>query len=407
MKRIFYPGTFYLPNKDTDYSKWSVISCDQHTSNIEYWNNVKELVKNSPSSLNLILPEAYIHLDSEYSIEDIYKYMDEYLKNETIIPVIENGLIIVERETSTGKRIGLLGTIDLEEYSFKDNDHLIVATEDYVENRLKVRIKIRENALLELSHAIVFIKDNENLIEKVYKKCQKNKPIYDFNLMFNSSRIRGFKVSKEDSSLLLESINNIDNEHDPIMMVGDGNHSLASAKICWENYKQNNPDYNPNHPLRYAMVELEPLSSDSIQFYPIHRFVYDVPFSNLYNEFSDYLDKNHIKNVGNHIITLKSKDDIEVFNFKSTIDSIKILQDFLDMYHISNGYNVDYIHDEKEIKRLIKNNKGTAIIVEAIDKEELFDWVKMNGHLPKKTFSIGTSSEKRYYLEARIIKENI
>ena len=330
--------------------------------------------------------------------------MNDYLQNKVLSLKVDDGLIIVERDTSTGKRIGVVGLIDLEEYSYIDNNHLIVASEDYVEKRLKARIEIREKASLELSHAIVFTLDDDKEIYKVYKKCQKCIPLYDFNLMENGGHLRGWKIAGEEKELLLKLLNTRDLDNEPIMIVGDGNHSLASAKVCWENYKANNPSYPLEHPLRYAMVELESLNSEAIKFYPIHRFIYNVPFSNLCSEFVDYLKRNKIKNIGNSVITIKSKDDIRVFNFRSTIDSIKILQDFLDEYRITNGYDIDYIHDEGVIKKLIKENRGTAIFIEPIDKSELFNWVKENGHLPKKTFSIGMSNEKRYYLESRIIK---
>ena len=404
MKNIFDSETFYLPNTKIDYEKWSIISCDQHTSSLDYWKNVKNIVNNSPSSLNLILPEAYIHSNVPYSIKDIYKYMDNYLSDGTLVKTVDNGLILVERETSTGKRIGVVGIIDLEEYSYDDNNHLIVATEDYVKERLKMRVEIRKDAKLELSHAIIFVDDKNNLIEKVYKKCQNYKPLYDFNLMENGGHIRGYLIDNEEKNMLLNSINKRDNDTEPIMMIGDGNHSLAAAKVTWENYKLSNPLYDPNHPLRYAMVEVEALNSETIKFYPIHRFVFDVPFFKLCDDFKQYLSNKGQNCVGNHIITFKSKDEIKCFSFSSSIDSIKYLQDFLDNYIIKNNYKVDYLHDEEEINYMISKNLGSGILLESINKDELFDWVKMNGHLPKKSFSIGTSNEKRYYLESRIIK---
>ena len=402
-KYFFLSGNFLLPNKNIDYTKWSVISCDQHTSNLEYWKKTRDYVGLNPSSLYLTMPELQVDNDIVLNARQINNNMVDYLNDGILEQTIIDGLVLVERETTDGIRIGLVGLIDLDEYSYTDNKHLIVATEDCVLSRLKKRVEIRENALLELSHAIVFINDKTNLIENAYNLIKNDEPLYDFDLMNNSGHIRGFKVLGDLKNRLLESINKRDNDTDPILLVGDGNHSLAAAKECWNNYKNSHPNYNINHPLRYAMVELENVNSIG-DFYPIHRYVYDVDIDKLINDFNKYLNDNNIIQSGDHKLIFKSKNKTYTYTFSSPFCIIKSIQRFFDINGTNYVYKIDYLHDIIEVNQMIDSNGGVGVILEKIDKDDLFKYVKESGHLPKKSFSIGEADDKRFYLESRIIK---
>ncbi len=395
---FFKSAKIYLPDIDSPLSKWAVIACDQYTSSIDYWFNVKKEVGNAPSTLNLIYPEVYLNTDINVNIKDIYNNMNKYINDKIIVPAFEDGLILVERETTSGKRIGIVGVIDLEKYSFTDNSYPIIATEDIVKNRLDKRIEIRTNASIELPHTILFLLDKtKTIIENAYKECLKSDPIYDFDLMMNGGHIRGFKIEGELKNRLLDAINNkIDS---PSIIVGDGNHSLASSKLCYEKFKQNNQN-DSNTPLRFALIELENLFSDSVEFFPIHRFLFNKSVKDVSYDFNYYLKKNNIESKGIYKVILKDERDSFEFYFESSIECIKIVQSFIE----SKGYMCDYPHEEKEINNLLKEQKGTAILLNSIDKDELLLWIKENGHLPKKSFSIGKADDKRFYLESRVIK---
>ena len=395
---FFKSGDIYLPNKKVPYEKWAVIACDQYTSSISYWDKVNEIVGKSPSTLRLIYPEVYLNIKSDLKIEDIFNNMDNYLKNEVVVPSTKDGLVLVERETSSGKRIGVIGLIDLEQYSFTDNTYPIIATEDIVKNRLDTRIEIRNKANIELPHTILFIIDeNKTIIEEAYKECLHEKPIYDFDLMMNGGHIRGFELKGDIKDKLLKNINNINDN--PKIIVGDGNHSLATAKLTYERYKENHSDYKTS-PLRYTLVEIENLFSNEVGFFPIHRFIFNIKIDELIKDFNDYINKFHIK-LGKNKEAIFVGDNKETkFGFSSSIECIKIIQDFVEY----KKYNVDYPHELDEINELLDSNKGCAITLNSIDRKDLLNWIKNNGHLPKKSFSIGKANDKKFYLESRKIR---
>ena len=406
-----------LPNKNIDLTKWTVIACDQYTSDKEYWENVENLVSKEPSTLRLTLPEIYLETeDEENKIKEINKTMNEYLNNN-IFNEYKDSIIYVERTLQNNKiRKGLIAAIDLEEYDFKEGStSLIRATEKTIIERIPPRVKIRENATLELPHIMLLIDNQEkDIIESI--DSSKLDKIYDFDLMNNSGHLTGYKLNNNDiNSLFLKLEKYLDKEqfnkkyqtNDKevlLFAVGDGNHSLATAKTIYENLKQKLPkEEYLNHPSRYALVEIVNLHSESLEFEPIHRVVFNVDKDDLLEELNKYYDIN-TNGIGQKfkLITKTGETTYYISNPKLNL-SVGSIQMFLDEYLKDKDSKIDYIHEEESLKKLIdKNNIG--FVFDTIEKNELFKTVILEGSLPRKTFSMGISNDKRFYLESRKIK---
>ena len=406
-----------LPNKNIDLTKWTVIACDQYTSDKEYWENVENLVSKEPSTLRLTLPEIYLETeDEENKIKEINKTMTEYLNNN-IFTEYKDSIIYVERTLQNNKvRKGLIAAIDLEEYDFKEGStSLIRATEKTIIERIPPRVKIRENATLELPHIMLLIDNQEkDIIESI--DSSKLDKIYDFDLMNNSGHLTGYKLNnKEINSIFLKLEKYLDKEqfnkkyqtNDKevlLFAVGDGNHSLATAKTIYENLKQTlSKEEYLNHLSRYALVEIVNLHSESLEFEPIHRVVFNVDKDDLLEELNKYYDIN-TNGIGQKfkLITETSETTYYISNPKSNL-SVGSIQIFLDEYLKDKDSKIDYIHEEESLKKLIdKNNIG--FVFDTIEKNELFKTVILDGSLPRKTFSMGISNDKRFYLESRKIK---
>ena len=278
----------FLPKETIDLSKWSVIACDQFTSQPEYWDEVKREVNKSPSTLNLILPEVFLGKPEEQSlIACIQQSMRTYLEKKTITPV--EGMVLIERISSTGTRHGLLLALDLEKYNFeRGSSSIIRATEGTIIDRLPPRIRIRENAILELPHILVLIDDPEkSIIEPLWESTSDYPKIYDFDLMLGSGHLKGYLVNDVNiEKKIVEALENFSepdyfhnkygltkNEEILLFAVGDGNHSLATAKAVWEKKKAGLPS---DHPLRYALVEIENIHDPGLSFEPIHRVIFGI-----------------------------------------------------------------------------------------------------------------------------------
>ncbi len=402
MKSTFKKADILVPT-NIDISKWSVVACDQYTSDPLYWEETKKIVGKNPSSLNIILPEVYLDDNVDKSIKKINKTMESYLKKE-IFQEYNDSLIYIEREQSDGRiREGIIGEIDLEDYSFENNSKTRVrATEETVIERIPPRVKVREHAPLEMPHIMILINDpKKEIIESI--KYGAHEKIYDFDLMQNGGHIKGYKVPEELEDILLEKINNNDNEL--VFAVGDGNHSLATAKICYEKLKEklSAEDYL-KHPARYALVEIVNLHSDALQFKPIHRVLFDIDVDNFIKELNNYYNITE-EGTGQKItiVTNNYSKDYYIENPKSNI-SVGSIQMFLDEYLKTHEGIIDYIHGEDAVKDLVNNDNTIGILLDSIKKEELFDTVIKDGVLPRKAFSMGHSYDKRFYLEARKIK---
>ena len=406
--------------KDVDMTKWSVVACDQYTSEPEYWKEVEKEVGSSPSTLTLILPELYLEdTDVEDRIKKINKTMEEYL-DEGIFNEYKDTMIYLERTQKDGKvREGLMAMVDLEDYSYeKGSQTLIRATEKTVIERIPPRLKVRENASLELPHIMILIDDEKiNIIENLKDKVTSEDVVYDFDLMENGGHIKGYKLSDEvingiESGLenlmdkdYFEKKYNVKDKGVLLFAMGDGNHSLATAKVNYENLKKTMSDEEYlNNPARYALVEVVNLHSSALEFEPIHRVIFNTDINNLVEELHKYYDINEDGDGEYFELVTKDFDKrLYISNPKSNI-AVGSIQMFLDDYLKDHSGKLDYIHGD-EITRSMGSEEGNVgILFEVMPKEELFRTVILDGTLPRKTFSMGHSYDKRYYLEARKIK---
>ena len=419
MKIPFKAGNILIP-KNIDMTKWSVVACDQYTSEPTYWQEVKEIVGSNPSTLNLTLPEIYLE---EPDVEERIKKINENMKkmiNEDIFTEYKNSMIYLERTQSDGKiREGLMGIVDLEDYSFETGSQtLIRATEKTVIERIPPRMKVRENALLELPHIMILIDDEKkNIIENLKNKVTNDDIVYDFELMQNGGHIKGYKLNDTTINEVISKLEtladktnfekkyNVSNKGVLLFAMGDGNHSLATAKACYEKIKETmSEEEYLKHPARYALVELVNLHSDALEFEAIHRVLFDIDTKDLIENLYNYYDINE-EGIGQkfEIITKDFDKVLYISNPKSNI-AVGSIQMFLDEYLKNHHGKIDYIHGENVTKELGSKEGNMGIIFDAMAKSDLFKTVILDGALPRKTFSMGHSNDKRFYLEARKIK---
>ena len=329
--------------------------------------------------------------------------MHNYLENG-IFKEYKNILIFVERSQSNGSvRRGILGTVDLEEYDFsKTSESRIRATEGTVLERIPPRVKIRENAPLELPHILLLMNDEKDEIIKKPENCEK---LYDFELMKNGGHITGYRIADSDADRIIEKINEAAKTANGNLLfaVGDGNHSLATAKTCWENLKKTlSPGQIETHPARYCLVEIENIHQEAIEFEPIHRVVFGVNPEKVIEEIKEYYpETSEADNGGQHIIYAFGdiKGDLYIKNSGSQL-AVGTLQNYLD----SKKYKVDYIHGDDAVLSLAKKDGNIAFLLPKPSKNDLFGAVIKDGALPRKTFSMGEADDKRFYIEAKKIK---
>ncbi|MCR5422550.1 MAG: DUF1015 domain-containing protein, partial [Bacilli bacterium] len=325
--KVIRPCNILIPNPYADIRKWAVIACDQYTSEEKYWKDLSEYVDNEPSALNLIFPEVYLNkIDNQKKIKDINNNMDKLLK-ANFFSEYKKSYVFVERETSTGIRLGLVGAIDLEAYDFSRDDTLIRASEKTVKERLPIRVKIRENAALELSHIVLLIDDQKKtLLEELAKRKYSFKRLYDFDLNMNGGNIRAYLIN--DDKTIKEIEEKFDNLIDDnlLALVGDGNHSLASAKMHYENLKAKlSKEKAENNMARYAMVEVENIYDDAMQFDAIHRVVY-----NAGDDFVEGLKETIKGDLKTKIIIGDKEEDLYVNS--NAIVAVKEVQEYIDDY---------------------------------------------------------------------------
>ena len=415
----FKAGNILIP-KDVDMTKWSVVACDQYTSEPDYWNKVKEIVGDSPSTLNLTLPEIYLEdSDVEDRIKKINETMEKYV-NDDLFTEYTDSMIYLERTQDDGKiREGLIGIVDLEDYSYeKGSETLIRATEKTVIERIPPRMKVRENALLELPHIMILIDDDKKeIIENLKNQVKEEDKVYDFDLMQKGGHIKGYKLNDstiEEVLIKLEELADKDNFEAKygvkdkgvlLFAMGDGNHSLATAKACYEKLKETmSEEEYLNNPARYALVELVNLHSEALEFEAIHRVLFDVNVEDLIDNLYKYYNINEDGNGQKFELITKDFDKtLYIENPKSNIP-VGSIQIFLDEYLESHDGKIDYIHGEDVTKELGSKEGNVGIIFESMAKGDLFKTVILDGALPRKTFSMGHSHDKRFYLEARKIK---
>ena len=418
MKIPFKRGNILLP-KNTDMTKWSVVACDQYTSEPEYWNSVREIVGSNPSTLNLTLPEIYLEeSDVEERIKKINQNMEE-LVNMDFFNEYSDSMIYLERTQEDGKvREGLMGIVDLEDYSYeKGSQTLIRATEKTVIERIPPRVKVRENALLELPHIMILIDDEKkNVIESLKNKVTESDIVYDFDLMKNGGHIKGYLLNNETMDEVDERLECLadkdyfENKYGVkdkgilLFAMGDGNHSLATAKACYENLKKEIGEKALSSKSRYALVELVNLHSDALEFEAINRVIFNTDKDKLLNSLKEYYTINKEGNGQEFRVVTDNIDEAwYIENPKSNI-AVGSIQMFLDDYLKDNVGKIDYIHGEDVTKSLASKDNNVGFIFDAMAKEDLFKTVILDGALPRKTFSMGHANDKRYYLETRKIK---
>lgn len=421
MNRAFKPADILLA-KASDMEKWAVVACDQYTSEPEYWDKTYESVGDSLSTLNLILPEIYLNEpDVEKRISNINKTMDSYL-SDGVFEEYKNSFFYVERIQSNGiLRQGIIGMIDLEEYDYsKGSTSLVRATEATVLERIPPRIKVRENAGIELPHIMILIDDEDKtVIEPIGERTDSMELLYDTQLMQNGGSIKGYLVKESDNEEILNAIDRLSDTQtferkygikttSPLVFaMGDGNHSLATAKAFYEELKAKNPDKDlSDHPARYALVEIVNLHSKALEFEAIHRIVTNVDTNDLLDKMKEKLalsDKGNDDEQSFEVILKGEQRKCYIKNPTSNL-TVGSLQGFLDEYLVESSAEIDYIHGTDTLKRLVDADNKLGFILPDMSKSELFPTVIKDGVLPRKTFSMGHAADKRYYIECRKIK---
>ena len=386
-----------LPRDGVDMTKWATVACDQYTADRDYWKKVEELVGVEPSTAKITLAEVYLEdEDKKNRIQKINYLMNKYLKDGIVEEKFE-GMVLVERQINNKKRKGLVLALDLEKYDYhKGSKTLIRATEGTVESRIPPRLEIRKNAVIELPHIMVLIDDpKKTVIEPLF--MEKLDRIYDFELMMEGGHIRGRKIVDEGlMEKIADSLAKLISPDGLLFAMGDGNHSLATAKAYWTDIKSTLSEKEIEiHPARYALVEIVNVHDDGLEFEPIHRIVYKVESGKLIK----YLEGEG-KEV--EIIVEGIKRTIKIKEMGSNL-AVGDLQMLLDKYVVENPEaKIDYIHGDEAVAKLSTGN-NVGVLLKGMKKEELFATVEKDGALPRKTFSMGEANEKRYYLEARKI----
>ena len=487
MSNCFNPANILLPKDGIDMEKWSVIACDQYTSQADYWKTVEEFVGDAPSTLNVVFPEIYLgnkkndkncvcengscaddHTTMYASMSDseriacINSTMEKYLSDGIIQQVVTDGYVLVERTTESGIRLGIVGLVDLDDYDFHPkNPTLIRATEGTVISRIPPRVKIREHAAIELPHVMLLVDDpvdkadnvsdegkltdiynignvEHGIIEYVYSLKDSFRKLYDTELMKDGGHIRGYAIEGEAAKQVTAAFAKKQEQSGGFLFaVGDGNHSLATAKTCWENIRKSQKftdEQLKTHPARYALVEICNLHSKALEFKPIHRLLTNVDVKDMLSFFEAEITKQGLESTeGDEIVfeyiesgsgdsaKTANGDEAVLENNDGTCTAaikthginitnrgdrlpVEILQGILDKYLETHAnVAIDYIHGDEALHGLVQETKGCGIFLQSIDKSTLFPAINAGGVLPRKTFSIGEANEKRYYMECHKI----
>jgi len=424
-----------LPKRGTDYYKWAVVACDQYTSQPSYWEEAKRIVGKAPSTLELILPEAYLEKPGEDErIQSIKEHMRSYL-DTGLLTEKPQGFVLVKRTAGGVERTGLMLALDLEAYDYtKGSETLIRASEGTIVSRIPPRLRIREGAPIELPHILVLIDDPDHtVIEPLVEKQAQLKKLYDTDLMLDGGHITGYLVDGEDDiQSVLQSLSQLKDEtrfhakygeHAPMLFaMGDGNHSFATAKANWEKIKESVPESErADHPARYALVEVENVHDEGIVFEPIHRVLFGASGNRAMETILRHLKAQNdgcarvelgrllgAQSGDTHILPFIT-GEVEgafVVNCPKQQLAVGTLQAALDetVKEIC-GTEVDYIHGADVVKELSKKGGAIGFLLPAMKKSEFFSTVVYDGALPRKTFSMGEANEKRYYMECRSIEK--
>jgi len=395
-----------LPGENIDLEKWAVIACDQFTSQPEYWQKVTELAGSAPSTLNIIYPEAWLS-QGDTRISSINETMLDYKKN--VLTRHVDGFEIVWRKTESGVRIGLMVEVDLEQYDPMDGSvSLIRATEQTVPERIPPRVHIRENASLESPHVLVLVDDpGRTLIEPLAVALKDAASIYDTPLMLGGGRIRAAQVPESLHAGMLAALEGLyQNSQGLLFAVGDGNHSLATARECWLRIRDSIPaDQQANHPARYALCEINNIYDPALEFEPIYRVLFGASRDHIQAAFSRWLTDHGMSLASGGACVLLADNAEMPFHAENDPNPFALfhIQLFLDEYLAENPQvRIDYVHGEDALRQLVSQG-ALGLLLPALKKDDLFEAVRVGGRLPRKSFSMGSATEKRYYMECRII----
>ncbi len=401
------PGVFYLPRQGEDMEKWAMVACDQYTAQKDKWEQADAAVGGAPSALRLIIPEAYLD-ESDLRVPRVQAAMTQYLQDGILTEAVR-GMVLLERATQSGSRLGLVMTVDLDAYDFTPGTKsLIRPTEGTIVARIPPRQKVRRGAKLELSHILLLCNDAERtVIEPVYEKRNALRLLYDTPLLLNGGHVRGWAVEDEETlnqiAGTLTALQAKLPEGGILLAVGDGNHSLATAKAHWLEVKANlPPEELENHPARFAMVELNNIYDDALIFEPIHRVI----FGRTGEEVLSMLKAADLQPANeNPDLVLVTKTGDLSFRIGHPFHSLPVgtVQQLLDK---APNLNLDYVHGEDAVRDIVQKENAVGVLLPPMPKSLLFPAVAKDGPLPRKTFSMGEANEKRYYMEARkIVKE--
>ncbi len=403
VKTVFCPADILLPDfSKIDGTKWSVVACDQYTSQPEYWDRVKKFVGDAPSTLGLMLPEINLsHGDEE--IPKIHSAMQKALSD--VLVKYPSAMILLERTQADGRiRRGIVGAIDLEAYDYsKTAKSPIRATEGTVIERIPPRVKIRRNAPIEMPHVMLLFDDPEKTVIEPLPTSTLH-VLYDFDLTENGGHVKGYLLNGDLQSRVtdaLQKLCDLQGNSPLLFAVGDGNHSLASAKAYYEEIKAEIGDEALTHPARFALTEIVNLHDGALDFEPIYRVVFSVDSEKLVTEFSDYA-KNLHGTAEPQAFTVITADGELILTVEHPEFQLPVatLQAFLDAH---DGLAIDYIHGEDTLRTLAKKPNSVGFLFRGMQKEDLFPAVRADGALPRKTFSMGHAHDKRFYLECRRI----
>jgi len=421
-----------LPNKEKcDLYKWSVVACDQFTSEPEYWDEVDKIVGTAPSTLKITYPEVYLNESEEAKVkrlQNIHDNMIEY-KKEGIFAE-HNNYIYVVRTANGHTRHGIMVELDLDQYEFTPQAQTLVRpTEGTILERLPPRIRIRENALYELPHILILIDDKDrSVIEPLDAKKDSMKVLYDTDLMQKGGHVTGYEVPEEIAQKMEQAVKALgcpenqkkkyeDIKAPFVFAVGDGNHSLATAKSVWEELKKKGAD-PATHPARYALVEINNIYDEGIIFEPIHRTLFKLPENPIeglkkfypgrvtFEKMDIYKAIEAVNKAGNaqpHRFAYVSEEESGLVSVQTERTLVvETLQNFLD--HFIDKKDIDFIHNTEPTVKLGKEKGHCSFLLPAMEKESLFLGVIRGGVVPRKTFSMGEAAEKRYYMECRLIQ---
>jgi len=417
----FLPADILLP-RGCELTKWSVVACDQYTSQPEYWKRVADTVAGAPSALRLILPESCLDGPNvETDIMEVNNTMTRYLRARRFSE-LASALIYVERTLSNGKvRHGIVGRIDLEQYDYEPGaGTLIRATEGTVLSRIPPRVAVRKNAPIELPHVMLLADDpDRTVIEPLAAGREEMELLYEFELMENGGHIAGRRLGEAQVTSVLKALADLAQpdafaekyhaDGKPVLLfaVGDGNHSLATAKECYERQKKLTPPERwGTLPARYALVELVNLHDEALEFEPIHRVVFDTEPNALLEALLEACPGAYIGRGEGHTLMYIHRDGAGFVTVPHPAAQLTVgtLQKFLDAYVSAHGGRIDYIHGEDVTRALAQKPGNIGFLLPAMDKKQLFPTVIFDGVLPRKTFSMGEAHDKRFYLEARKIR---